>query len=129
MNLIQIIEINLTWSSPELESSGIKSLRENSSSVSEIELHLRGKIRAFMQDDLPIDLRKAWVSASVLDISSEKISEPASIVKGVSSPRLFAIPILWEEKQRHTRLAHVETHFKLDSFLSEIEQIFWELHF
>ena len=44
--------------------------------------------------DLPIDLRKAWVRASVLDISSEKISEPASIVKGVSSPRLFAIPIL-----------------------------------
>jgi hypothetical protein len=35
------------------------------------------------------------VRASVLDISNEKISEPANIVKGVSSPRLFAIPILY----------------------------------
>ena len=31
--------------------------------------------------------------ASVFDISREKISEPASIVKGVSSPRDLAIPI------------------------------------
>ena len=41
-----------------------------------------------------MDFLKACVNDSVLDISSEKISEPASIVKGVSSPRLFAIPIL-----------------------------------
>jgi len=33
------------------------------------------------------------VRASVLDISREKISEPANIVNGVSSPRLLAIPI------------------------------------
>ena len=38
--------------------------------------------------------------ASVFDISSEKISEPASIVKGVSSPKLFAIPILRKEENR-----------------------------
>ena len=42
---------------------------------------------------LPIDFLKACVSASVLDISSEKISEPASIVNGVSSPKLLAIPM------------------------------------
>ena len=47
---------------------------------------------------LPIDLRKACVRASVLDISREKISEPASIVKGVSSPKLFAIPMLKKEE-------------------------------
>ena len=41
---------------------------------------------------LPIDFLKDWVKASVLDISSEKISEPANIVNGVSSPNLFAIP-------------------------------------
>ena len=35
----------------------------------------------------PIDLRNACVSASVLLISSEKSSEPARDVKGVSSPR------------------------------------------
>ena len=35
----------------------------------------------------PIERRKAWVRASVLFISSEKISEPAMVVKGVSSPR------------------------------------------
>lgn len=34
----------------------------------------------------PMDLRKAWVRASVLDISIEKISEAASIVKGTSDP-------------------------------------------
>jgi hypothetical protein len=28
-----------------------------------------------------------------LDISREKISEPASMVKGTSSPRVFAIPM------------------------------------
>ena len=43
--------------------------------------------------NLPIDFLKACVSASVLDISSENISDPANIVNGVSSPRLFAIPI------------------------------------
>jgi hypothetical protein len=48
--------------------------------------------------DLPIDFRKAWVSDSVFDISREKISEPASIVKGVSSPKLLAIPILEKVK-------------------------------
>ena len=42
---------------------------------------------------LPIDFLKAWVRASVLLISSEKISEPASMVNGVSSPRDLAIPI------------------------------------
>jgi len=42
---------------------------------------------------IPIDFLNAYVSASVFDISSEKISEPASIVKGVSSPKLLAIPI------------------------------------
>lgn len=39
----------------------------------------------------PIDRLKAWVNASVLLISREKIYEPASIVKGTSSPRLLAI--------------------------------------
>ena len=34
----------------------------------------------------PMALRKACVSASVLDISIEKISDPAIIAKGVSSP-------------------------------------------
>ena len=38
-------------------------------------------------------LRKAWVSASVLDISMEKISEAAIMEKGVSSPRARAMPI------------------------------------
>lgn len=41
----------------------------------------------------PIDLLKAWVKASVLLIYSEKISEPASIVKGTSSPKVLAIAI------------------------------------
>ena len=41
-----------------------------------------------------MDFLKACVRASVFDISREKISEPASIVKGVSSPRLLAMPIL-----------------------------------
>ena len=50
--------------------------------------------------DLPIDFLKAWVSASVFDISREKISEPASIVNGVSSPRLFAMPILYQRKKK-----------------------------
>jgi Ni,Fe-hydrogenase I small subunit len=36
---------------------------------------------------------KAWVRASVLLISREKIYEPASIVNGTSSPKLFAIAI------------------------------------
>ena len=40
------------------------------------------------------------MSDSVLDISSEKISEPASIVKGVSSPKLLAIPILKKTKAK-----------------------------
>lgn len=34
----------------------------------------------------PMLRRKACVSASVLDISSEKISEPAIVVNGVSAP-------------------------------------------
>ena len=42
---------------------------------------------------LPIDFLKDCVSASVFDISREKISEPASIVNGVSSPRDLAIPM------------------------------------
>lgn len=42
---------------------------------------------------LPIDFLNACVSASVFDISREKISEPASMVNGVSSPRLLAIPM------------------------------------
>jgi len=37
----------------------------------------------------PIDLLKAYVRASVLLISSEKISEPAILVKGVSSPKAY----------------------------------------
>ena len=41
----------------------------------------------------PIALRNACVSASVLDISSEKISLPAIIANGVASPRAFAMPI------------------------------------
>jgi hypothetical protein len=41
-----------------------------------------------------MDFLKAWVRDSVLLISREKISEPASMVKGVSSPRDLAIPIL-----------------------------------
>ena len=41
----------------------------------------------------PIALRNAWVSASVLDISMEKISEPAIIANGVSSPSALAMPI------------------------------------
>ena len=41
----------------------------------------------------PIERRNACVSASVLLISSEKISEPAIDVKGVSSPRACARPI------------------------------------
>lgn len=40
-----------------------------------------------------MDFLNAYVRASVLDISREKISEPANIVNGVSSPRLLAIPI------------------------------------
>eukprot|EP00959_Pyramimonas_sp_CCMP1952_P113038 2362874-Pyramimonas_sp.AAC.1 len=38
-------------------------------------------------------LRKACVSASVLFISREKISEPAIMAKGVSSPSAFAMPM------------------------------------
>lgn len=41
----------------------------------------------------PIDRLKACVSASVLLISSEKISLPAMLVKGVSWPRACAMPI------------------------------------
>ena len=41
----------------------------------------------------PMDLRKACVSASVLDISIEKISDPAIMANGVSSPRALAMPI------------------------------------
>lgn len=41
----------------------------------------------------PMDLRKACVSASVLDISREKISDEASMVNGTSGPRDCAIPI------------------------------------
>ena len=41
----------------------------------------------------PIDLRKACVSASVFDISSEKISDDASIVNGTSGPSDCAMPI------------------------------------
>jgi hypothetical protein len=37
--------------------------------------------------------RQTWVKASVLDISSEKISEAAIMANGVSSPRAFAMPI------------------------------------
>lgn len=40
----------------------------------------------------PMDLRKAWVSASVLLISKEKISLPAMAVNGVSGPRACAMP-------------------------------------
>mmetsp|Transcript_9073 Transcript_9073/g.26731 ORF Transcript_9073/g.26731 Transcript_9073/m.26731 type:complete len:207 (-) Transcript_9073:2-622(-) len=42
---------------------------------------------------MPIERRKACVRASVLLISIEKISDPASIVKGVSSPSAFAMPM------------------------------------
>ena len=37
--------------------------------------------------------------ASVFDISREKISEPASMVKGVSSPSDLAIPILRKDNE------------------------------
>jgi Ni,Fe-hydrogenase I small subunit len=38
-----------------------------------------------------MDLLKAWVRASVLLISREKIYEPANIVNGTSSPKLLAM--------------------------------------
>ena len=41
----------------------------------------------------PMDLLKAWVRASVLLISREKIYEPANMVNGTSSPKLLAIAI------------------------------------
>ena len=41
----------------------------------------------------PIDLLNAWVRASVLDISNEKISDDASEVNGTSDPKDCAIPI------------------------------------
>src|SRR3569833_3664881 len=41
----------------------------------------------------PIDVRKACVSASVLDISSEKSSDEARVVKGTAGPRACAMPI------------------------------------
>jgi hypothetical protein len=44
--------------------------------------------------NIPIDFLKDCVRASVFDISRENISDPASIVKGVSSPSDFAIPML-----------------------------------
>lgn len=45
-----------------------------------------------------MDLRKAWVSASVLLISSEKISLPAMAVNGVSVPSAWAMPgVRWSE--------------------------------
>jgi len=59
---------------------------------------------SWISKHLPIDLRKACVSASVLDISSEKISEPASIVKGVSSPKLLAMPMLHTKSQSASKL-------------------------
>ena len=40
-----------------------------------------------------MDLRNAWVNASVLDISSEKISDDANMVNGTSEPNDCAIPI------------------------------------
>lgn len=40
----------------------------------------------------PMERRKAWVSASVRDISREKISLPAMAVNGVSGPSACAIP-------------------------------------
>lgn len=40
---------------------------------------------------------KAWLSASVLLISREKISLPARAVKGVSCPRAWAIPAFTEK--------------------------------
>ena len=47
-----------------------------------------------------MDLRKAWVRASVLLISREKISLPAMAVKGVSVPRACAIPV--EDQRERT---------------------------
>ena len=41
----------------------------------------------------PIDFLSACVSASVLLISSENISDPPNAVKGVPSPNVWAIPI------------------------------------
>ena len=38
-------------------------------------------------------LKRCWVKASVLLISNEKISDPAIVVNGVSSPRAWARPI------------------------------------
>ena len=62
---------------------------------------------------LPIDFLKACVRASVLDISSEKISEPASMVKGVSSPKLLAIPILKHRSRVKTREIDPKASFSL----------------
>ena len=63
---------------------------------------------------LPIDFLKDWVKASVLDISSEKISEPANIVNGVSSPKLFAIPILSNEKHKVKHILALYIHLSLE---------------
>jgi hypothetical protein len=43
---------------------------------------------------MPMDLRKAWVRASVFDISREKTSEAEIMLKGTSSPSVWAMPIL-----------------------------------
>lgn len=46
---------------------------------------------------------KAWLSASVLLISREKISLPASAVKGVSGPRDWAMPALENPPKSKTK--------------------------
>lgn len=46
----------------------------------------------------PMAFLKAWLSASVLLISREKISLPARAVKGVSGPRDWAMPALKKQK-------------------------------
>lgn len=71
----------------------------------------------------PMERRKAWVSASVLLISKEKISLPEIAVKGVSRPSAWAMPgretIAWllhrdnaariiQEKRFRMRNLHVD---------------------
>lgn len=65
----------------------------------------------------PIDRRNAWVNASVFDISSEKISDAASIVNGTSEPRPKKVVMMIGEADprcyrihcRHT-LSHAYMH-------------------
>lgn len=52
----------------------------------------------------PIDRRNAWVNASVFDISSEKISDAASMVNGTSEPRPKKVIMIGEADPRCYRI-------------------------